>query len=45
MNKLEVSFGVRIPYNSDDEHLNRSANIEFDEFLALNDFEFVVGVK
>jgi hypothetical protein len=60
MNKLEVSFGVRIPYNSDDEHLNRSANIEFDveldtnpeeivrqfnKFLALNDFEFVVGVK
>jgi hypothetical protein len=60
MNKLEINFGARVPYNSDDEHLNRSVNIEFDveldnnpeeivrqfnKFLVLNDFEFVVGVK
>jgi hypothetical protein len=60
MNKLEINFSARVPYNSDEDHLNRSANIEFDveldnnpeeivrqfnKFLVLNDFEFVVGVK
>ncbi len=30
MNKLEVSFTARVPYSSDDDHLNRSTNIEFD---------------
>lgn len=30
MNKLEISFSARVPYDSDDAHLNRNVNIEFD---------------
>ena len=30
MNRLEISFSARVPYNSDDDHLNRNVNIEFD---------------
>jgi hypothetical protein len=60
MNKLEINFSARVPYNSDEDHLNRSTSMDFDveltsnpeeivrqfnKFLVLNDFEFVVGVK
>lgn len=34
MKTLEISFSARVPYNSDDGHLNRNVNIEFD--LALD---------
>lgn len=34
MDKLEISFSARVPYDSDDNHLNRNVNIEFD--LDLN---------
>lgn len=30
MTKLEISFNARVPYDSDDNHLNRNVNIEFD---------------
>lgn len=30
MNKLEISFSARVPYDSDDNHLSRNVNIEFD---------------
>lgn len=30
MSKLEVTFSARVPYDSDDNHLNRNVNIEFD---------------
>lgn len=30
MSKLEISFSARVPYDSDDNHLNRNVNIEFD---------------
>jgi hypothetical protein len=60
MNKIEINFSARVPYNSDEDHLNRSTSMDFDveldnnpeeivrqfnKFLVLNDFEFVVGVK
>jgi hypothetical protein len=60
MNKIEINFSARVPYNSDEDHLNRSTSMGFDveldnnpeeivrqfnKFLVLNDFEFVVGVK
>jgi hypothetical protein len=41
MNKLEISFSARVPYNNDDDHLNRSANIEFDVELDHNPEEIV----
>lgn len=30
MSKLEIAFSARVPYDSDDNHLNRNVNIEFD---------------
>lgn len=30
MNKLEISFNARVPYDSDEYHLNRNTSIEFD---------------
>jgi hypothetical protein len=41
MNKLEITFSARIPYNSDDGQLNRSSNIEFDLDLDTNPEEIV----
>lgn len=41
MNKLEISFSTRVPYNSDDDHLNRSSSIEFDVDLDSNPQEIV----
>ena len=41
MNKLEIGFSARVPYSNDDEHLNRSANIEFDVELDNNPEEIV----
>jgi len=41
MNKLEISFSGRVPYNNEDGHLNRSANIEFDVELDHNPEEIV----
>jgi len=41
MNKLEINFSARVPYNSDEDHLNRSANIEFDVELDNNPEEIV----
>ena len=41
MNKLEITFNARIPYNSDDDQLNRSSNIEFDLDLDANPEEIV----
>jgi hypothetical protein len=40
MNKLEISFSARVPYNNDDEHLNRSTSMDFD--LDLSNPEEVV---
>jgi hypothetical protein len=40
MNKLEISFSSRVPYNNDDEHLNRSTSMDFD--LDLSNPEEVV---
>jgi len=40
MNKLEISFSARVPYNSDDDHLNRSTSMDFD--LDLSNPEEVV---
>lgn len=34
MNILEISFSARVPYNSDDEHLNRSTSMDFDVDLS-----------
>lgn len=34
MKTLEISFSARVPYNSDDNHLNRNVNIEFDLDLS-----------
>lgn len=34
MNKLEISFSSRAPYNSDDDHLNRSTSMDFDIDLS-----------
>jgi hypothetical protein len=34
MNKLEISFSARVPYNNDDEHLNRSTSMDFDLDLS-----------
>lgn len=41
MNKLEISFSARVPYNSDDNHLSRTTNIEFDLDLENNPSEIV----
>ena len=30
MSKLEISFSSRVPYNNDDDHLNRSTSMDFD---------------
>lgn len=35
MNKLEISFSARVPYDSNDNHLNRNVNIEFDLDLGI----------
>lgn len=55
MEKLEISFGARLPYDSDGD--NRSVSIDFttdslgevvrqfNKFLALNDFEAQVEIK
>jgi hypothetical protein len=40
MNKLEVAFSARVPYNSD-THLNRNTNIEFDLDVENNPGEIV----
>ena len=37
MNKLEISFSSRVPYNSDDEHHNRSTSMDFDVDLSNPD--------
>lgn len=41
MNKLEVAFTARIPYDSDDNHLNRNVSIEFDLDLSGNPTEII----
>jgi len=41
MTKLEISFSARVPYDSDDNHLNRNVNIEFDLDLDNNPGEIV----
>lgn len=41
MNKLEIAFSARVPYDSDDNHLNRNVNIEFDLDLDNNPGEIV----
>lgn len=41
MNKLEISFNSRVPYDSDDNHLNRNTSIEFDLDLDNNPGEIV----
>lgn len=41
MNKLEINFSTRVPYNSDDDHLNRNTSIEFDVDLDTNPSEIV----
>ena len=41
MSKLEISFSARVPYDSDDNHLNRNVNIEFDLDLDNNPAEIV----
>lgn len=41
MNKLEITFSARVPYNSDDNHLSRTTNIEFDLDLENNPSEIV----
>lgn len=41
MNRLEISFSARVPYSSDDDHLNRNVNIEFDLDLSGNPSEIV----
>jgi hypothetical protein len=41
MNKLEISFSTRVPYNSDDDHLSRTTNIEFDVDLDSNPSEVI----
>ena len=55
MNKLEISFSSRAPYNSDDDHLNRSTSFDvdlsnpdeivrqFNKFLRLNDINIIVS--
>lgn len=40
MNKLEISFSSRVPYTSDDDHLNRSTSMDFE--LDLSNPEEVV---
>lgn len=34
MNKLEISFSSRVPYGSDDDHLNRSTSMDFEVDLS-----------
>ncbi len=41
MNKLEISFSSRVPYNSDDNHLNRSTNIDVEVDVENNPGEIV----
>lgn len=41
MDKLEISFSSRVPYNSDDSHLNRSTNIDVEVDLVNNPGEIV----
>lgn len=41
MNKLEIAFSARLPYNSDDDHLGRSVNIEFDLDVTKDPSEIV----
>lgn len=37
MNKLEISFSSRVPYNSDDDHLNRSTSMDYELDLSNPD--------
>jgi len=41
MNKLEVAFSARVPYDNSDTHLNRNTNIEFDLDVVNNPGEIV----
>lgn len=41
MTKLEIGFNARVPYDSDEHHLNRNVNIEFDLDLDNNPVEIV----
>lgn len=41
MNKLEIGFTARVPYDSNDAHLNRNTNIEFDLDVENNPGEIV----
>lgn len=41
MNKLEISFNARVPYDSDEHHLNRNTSIEFDLDISNNPGEIV----
>jgi hypothetical protein len=41
MNKLEINFSARVPYNSDEDHLNRSTSMDFDVELTNNPEEIV----
>lgn len=41
MNKLEINFTARVPYGSDDDHLNRNTSIEFDLDVDNNPGEIV----
>ncbi len=41
MDKLEISFSSRVPYNSDDNHLNRSTNIDVEVDMSNNPGEII----
>lgn len=41
MSKLEIAFTARVPYDSNDAHLNRNTNIEFDLDVDNNPGEIV----
>jgi hypothetical protein len=41
MNKLEITFSARVPYDSNDAHLQRNTNIEFDLDVENNPGEIV----
>lgn len=41
MNKLEITFSARVPYDNNDAHLNRNTNMEFDLDIDNNPGEIV----
>lgn len=41
MKKLEISFTSRVPYDNDEDHLNRNTSIEFDVDVERNPEEII----